>query len=231
MISINSRNLHGSSLMLYLKEFSSFEKRLRLMFMFFLLFSFLLLPGNFLSNKAFAERTVYSIQLGAFIDADNAKEMTEDLIKLGHNSFYREEKKGGKTIYRVYIEKYRTQEEAKREAEILKNLDLISVYSIKKISLLNNSQYTVEKNNLLTGEGIYLHIESYGQEANAKKRVNELKRYGLKSFYNEETVAGVKWYRIYLGDFSNEEDARRKGAELKNEGIINYFKPRKLNKH
>ena len=79
--------------MLSSKKLSPFGKKLGLILMFFLLFSPQILQGNFPSNYAFAERTVYSIQLGALNDADNAREMTEDLIKLGHNSFYREEKK------------------------------------------------------------------------------------------------------------------------------------------
>ncbi|MBN2062287.1 MAG: SPOR domain-containing protein [Deltaproteobacteria bacterium] len=212
--------------MISFTNFRYSEKRPGSALISFLLVLSLSVPCNFLLKNAFAQRAIYSIQLGAFCDADNAREMTEDLIKLGHHSFYREEFDGGNVLYRVYIEKYATRAEAKKEAEILENLDLISGYIIKELP--DDSKHPVKKQHADAAACFCLHVESYNEKANAEKRVDEMKEYAHRAFYLEEEVSGGKWYRIYIGDFSSEEDARQKGAELKNKGIINYFKPSRL---
>jgi hypothetical protein len=40
-----------------------------------------------------------------------------------------------------------------------------------------------------------------------------------------ENIDGVKWFRIYIGKFAGEKEARRTGSELKAKGLSSYFKP------
>ena len=40
----------------------------------------------------------------------------------------------------------------------------------------------------------------------------------------KRTFSG-SWYRVYIGEFNNEAEARKKGMELLDRGLISYFKP------
>jgi hypothetical protein len=73
------------------------------------------------------------------------------------------------------------------------------------------------------GPYYYLHIESFRNEKNALQSVNNLKRFGIKAVVNKENVPqkGV-WYRIYIGHFSSQQEAKLKAAELKTKSIIDY---------
>jgi cell division protein FtsN len=76
------------------------------------------------------------------------------------------------------------------------------------------------------GPGIhYLHTGSYKEKENAEKSVQELVKHGQKAFFVEEGPTGEKWFRVYVGEFESEKEARRVGAELKETRLITYFKP------
>ncbi|MEW6669446.1 MAG: SPOR domain-containing protein [Thermodesulfobacteriota bacterium] len=76
----------------------------------------------------------------------------------------------------------------------------------------------------------YLHTGSFKEKENAEKNVQELVKHGLKAFFVEEGSAGGKWFRVYVGEFESEKEARRVGTELKQKGLITYFKPVHFNR-
>lgn len=74
-----------------------------------------------------------------------------------------------------------------------------------------------------TGTYYYLHVASFKTEQKANQSVKKFQRHGLNAVVNKENVPkkGV-WYRIYIGPFSSQQEAKLKASELKNEGIIDY---------
>jgi cell division septation protein DedD len=84
--------------------------------------------------SAGSENSYFSIHLNTFQEIDLAKSRVEYLKKLGHNAFYRKETDNEKgTLYKVYIENFKSKEEAEKEASVLKRLGLISDYKIAEI--------------------------------------------------------------------------------------------------
>jgi cell division protein FtsN len=71
----------------------------------------------------------------------------------------------------------------------------------------------------------YLHVGSYRERQNAEKHAQELVRHGHKAFFVEEGGADGKWFRVYVGEFQSEREARRVGTEMKEKRLITYFKP------
>ena len=68
-------------------------------------------------------------------------------------------------------------------------------------------------------------MASFKEKPNAEEKTQALKGEGCKAFFVEEKAAGEMWYRVYIGRFSSEKTARKRGAELRDRGIISYFKP------
>ena len=88
-----------------------------------------------LSTPTHADKTSYSIQVGAFKELRWAINEVNKLEEAGLHVFYRREDIGkGGGGYRVYVEKYAKREEAEREAKRLKQLRLINDFTIKIIS-------------------------------------------------------------------------------------------------
>jgi len=145
------------------------------------------------------------------------------LKKLGHNAFYRhEEVKGKGRYYRVYVERFKSREEAEKEAKVLKQLELISDYLIRVIgetTPIGSRERGGNKKNF------YLHVWSFKERSNAEREVHRLKGLGSKSFMMAEEISGEKWFRVYIGAFHDEKKARRTGSELMAKGVILYFKP------
>jgi cell division septation protein DedD len=50
------------------------------------------------------------------------------------------------------------------------------------------------------------------------------------SYHLEEESSEDRWFRVYIGEFDNENNARKAGSELREKGIISYFKPIEINK-
>ncbi|MFC1821388.1 SPOR domain-containing protein [Thermodesulfobacteriota bacterium] len=173
--------------------------------------------------SAYAEKGFYSIQIGAYRNLDSAKARVDELIGLGHNSFYREEKRPEKQkIYRVFIEKFASKNEAEKEALTLKRLNLISDYTVKFVGTGVGKTSSVH---LKKSAVYYLHVSSFQARENAEKKVQVLKEKEHKAFLVKEKVGETSWFRVYIGEFSDEGQARKVGAELKRGGVISYFKP------
>ena len=100
--------------------------------LFFLISAFLIMDmGNYGCSE---EGAVYSIHLFSFKGSDEAKAKTNEFNELGYNAFYRKEKADGKAdVYNVYIERFISRSEAEKEADILKELGLISDYDVREI--------------------------------------------------------------------------------------------------
>jgi len=71
----------------------------------------------------------------------------------------------------------------------------------------------------------FLHVSSYKQNNNAEEYVQRLKDHGFQVATILEDVKGESWFRVYMGEFENENKAREIGAKLKEKGLISYFKP------
>ena len=112
-------------------------------FLLILVISSMLFLPDFL-NTAYAEEKFYSIQIGAYRRLDDAVNMANNLKRQGRNAFYRYETiKGKGKWHRVYIERFGSREDAKKEAKRLMKLNLISDYIIRT---LNDEEKNVQKN-------------------------------------------------------------------------------------
>ena len=114
---------------------------------------------------------------------------------------------------------------AYREAKSLKDLGLISEYSIKNLGKAGGAKSSAE-----SAVVYYLHVGSYKQKDNAEKKVEMLENHDCRAVVVEEEISGATWYRIYLGEFKDEEEARRVGSKLRDRVVISYFKPVPINK-
>jgi cell division septation protein DedD len=169
---------------------------------------------------------LYSIQLGAFRDHGYAVELVNSLKRLGHDAFERKERFGdNENIHRVYIEKFKSRRAANLEAKSLKDLGLISEYSIKGLGQGIEAKGPVESAVIY-----YLHVGSYKQKEYAAKKVGMLENHGCRAVLVEEEIAGETWFRVYIGEFKDEKEARRFGSKLQDKVIISYFKPIPINK-
>lgn len=166
----------------------------------------------------------YSLQVGAYQSEAHARTRAEDLDKMGQDGFVREGTSADKgKLYRVYLNRYKTKEEAIIEAEKLRKSKLISDYVVRPLKSPTRQEVHIKNGD--ASPKFYLHIGSFMKKANAEKTVDRLKQSGLKASYAERVVQGETWYRVLIGDYPDEEEARRAGAELKKKGIISYFKP------
>ena len=71
----------------------------------------------------------------------------------------------------------------------------------------------------------HLHVNSFQSRDNAEAETGRLTRLGYQAFLREEDVSGQAWFRVYVGAFPSEKDAREQGEILKGKGVIGYFKP------
>ena len=124
--------------------------------------------------------------------------------------------------YRVYIGGYPAREKAENDAKKLKEAGLISAYALKTI---NNETLTSPPGGRHGTNGYFLHVSSFKERENAEETVNTLKTNGLKAFLVSEKLSGESWFRVYIGKFESEKEARKAGSELRKRGVIFYFKP------
>lgn len=176
----------------------------------------------------FAEKRYYSIQVGAYRDVKGARDMVSGLEKLGHHAFFREESISNKgRWFRVYIEKYKTRAEAEKEGKVLKELGLISEYAVKLMELPAPKPSPRKRDTKIV---FFLHISSFREKANAESLADRLIAGGQKAFYVAETIFGERWFRVYIGEFGSEEEARNAGEGLQRKGVIEYFKVIEIDK-
>jgi cell division septation protein DedD len=197
-------------------------------------FSFALRVGLFVltlwlgfSFTSHAKQYYYSIQVSAYQSESNASEAVQLLKNLGHKAFFRKEEDKKKTIwYRVYIEVFSSRREAEKEALALKELGLISQYIVRPLEVEAKDQSAPKDK----GDVYFLHLSSYKSKENAAADAKTLEERGYKAFVVPEEVKGEEWFRVYVGEFKDEAEARKIGNELKTKGLTDYFKPILINK-
>lgn len=171
------------------------------------------------------------MRVGSFKEKDNVDSLLNTLVNSGYNAFYRYEQVGSKgKYYRLYIDGYKTKNDAVNDARKLKKSGIISDYIINPGIMkeqITPSKKEEDKNNKKL---FFLHVSSFQYEKNAEEEVQKLKDYGLKAFLVEEKINDKKWYRVYVGEFTNEQEARKSGEELIDRGIISYFRPLAINR-
>lgn len=167
-----------------------------------------------------------SLQVGSFKDEANAATLKMKLKTLGKNAFYRFESTDNKgKFYRLYITGYSSLREAIKDAEELVGSGVISSYS-RVIGKDTDPVSSTTSESADAGDKIYLiHVSSNKDEKNAAENVARLKENGYKAIYILEKDQSTSWYRVYIGKFKNETEAREKGKELFERGLIKYFKP------
>ena len=170
----------------------------------------------------------FFLQVGAMKERIHAEQMVENLQKAGyHARFSHESIKNTGPWYRIYIEGYGSRASAEKDAKKLLESGMISDYALRQregktgITSFKNQQYN---------ENVYfIHVSSFREKDNALQYVATLEQHGLKAFMVKENISGKIWFRVYIGDYENENSARKMGAELARKGIITYFKPIKIN--
>lgn len=215
--------------MKYLCDFSPGRSTILkyLSIIFFLLDTCLILN---MRNCAFAsESTDYSIHLFSFKGLEEAKAKVKEFNDLGYNAFYKQETTDGKAdAYNVYIERFKSRAEAEKEADILKELGLISDYDIHGIIIKPKSVSKNEKQESKPvkqdAKSYYLKVGSLKEKANAEAIVKTLRDAGYHAFFNYETVKETgEWYKVYIDEYQSKADAERDAKKLVEAGIISGY--------
>jgi cell division septation protein DedD len=175
----------------------------------------------------------YYLQVSAAKEEESARTEVDGIKKTGREAFYRYETvKDTGSWYKVYVGGYASKSEAMKDGLEMKKSGLISAYYLKRLGKITGTpKPQVQVKNDAADEKIYyLHVSSYTEQANAETDVNRLKDLGLKAFFVKEDVSGVSWYRTYIGEFGDEETAKKTGSELQEKGDILYFKAIEIDK-
>lgn len=173
---------------------------------------------------------VYSIQVAASTDKATAEETSEQMNRMGHDAFVRLETVPGKGQYhRVYVERFGSKAQADKEAAMMRSLGLLNECYVRALKDEPDPRpplpQSVRKQEKVVSSGPhFLHVGSFREKENAEKEVARLEKRGQKSFYAEEAVEGKRWFRTYIGEFTDFQEAQRAGSRLKEKGVISYFK-------
>ena len=130
------------------------------------------------------QQKIYSVQLGAFKELNNAMSMVDRIKKLGHRPFYRQEtiEERGK-LYVVYLGRYASREEAENGAKILRKSNIASAYLIKSWDM---------KEAVLEGAGFRLVIKEItyqlGRDGKEKVFIHANRKFSPILFALEEGV-------------------------------------------
>ena len=201
-------------------------------------------------DRAWAESS-YGIQVGSYQDLDNAVDRVNYLKRLGYGAFYQYESVKGKgKWYRVYIARFSTLDKAREEARVLRDLGLIDEHDIRRLHNGASSPVSrpaVKKKKARPAEPpaetsspapprsekdvVYLlHVSSFKERAHAVEEAGKLQKAGQKAFYVEEDLASGHWFRVYIGKYASEKEARAAGERLRQDGLVSYFKPLKIDR-
>jgi len=175
--------------------------------------------------------TVYSIQVAASTEKGSAQETSEQMKRMGHDSFVRLETVPGKgQWYRVYVERFGSKAQADKEAAMMKSLGLLKDYYVRELKeevakpKLSAPPSAQKPQKSISGRIHFLHVGSFKEKGNAEKSVIHLEKNGQKAFFAEEGAGADKWFRTYIGEFADSQEARKAGTLLKAKGLISYFK-------
>ena len=165
----------------------------------------------------------YAIQVAAYQSLLSAVKRSKHFKDLGHNAFYNcETVKGKGKLFKVYIALHESKKEVEEQALIMKKSGLIEDYMIRAMSETSPAKSSDCE---LATDIYFLHVSSYKHNKNAEEYVQKLKDNGFQAATILEDVQGESWFRVYMGEFKNENKARKIGSKLKEKGLISYFKP------
>jgi cell division septation protein DedD len=171
---------------------------------------FIVLDGH--SSQVFGQETFYAVQTGSFKKFQNAARALAHFQKKGFEAFCRyQDVEGQGKWFRIYVGRLETERQAQETAQRLMDEAGDGGVLVKKVKEPANPYY--------------LHVGSYAMRARAEQEIRQQGKYLLEPFVKEEYVSGQRWFRIYVGPFANAEDALAAGTELKDQGMISYFKP------
>lgn len=169
------------------------------------------------------EKQFYVIQVAAYKSLLNAAKRSINLKNLGHNAFYNcEGIKGKGSLFKVYIALHKSKKEVEEQALTMQKSGLIEDYMIRAMSETSSEKSSDCK---LATDIYFLHVSSYKHKENTEEQVQKLKEHVPQVVTILEDVQGESWFRVYMGEFENENTARKFGAKLKEKGLISYFKP------
>ena len=78
-------------------------------------------------------KTVYSIQVASYKSLDAAVKRIAELIDLGYDASYKKTTIKGSTWHRIFVDEFKSKEEAMKQAESMKEKKVISDFMIKVI--------------------------------------------------------------------------------------------------
>jgi len=85
-------------------------------------------------QKTELPKKVYSIQVASYKNLDGAKKRITELVESGYDAYYKETFiKGKGTWQRIFVDKFKSKEEALEQARAMKDQKVISDYMIKII--------------------------------------------------------------------------------------------------
>jgi len=174
-------------------------------------------------HKNDAGKQFYAIQVAAYKSLLNAAKRSINFKNLGHNTFYNcETIKGKGNLFKVYIALHKSKKEVEEQALTMQKSGLIEDYMIRA---MGETSSTKSSDCELATDIYFLHVSSYKHNKNAAEHVQKLKEHVPQVVTILENVQGEDWLRVYMGEFENENAARKFGAKLKEKGLISYFKP------
>jgi cell division septation protein DedD len=174
------------------------------------------------------DKNGYFLKVSSLKEQAKADEVVKTLQNAGYHPFYsRESVKGKGDWYRVYLDRYESKEDAEKDGKKLMASGIISGFEIKRSAGIIQSLESIQKDE----KKVYsLHVASYKESSHADEDVRRLAEYGLRAVSMKTEISGEQWFRVYIGEFSDEKEAREKGAELIGKGVITYFKPMIIDK-
>jgi hypothetical protein len=180
-------------------------------------------PALIEPHKNDAGKQIYAIQVAAYKSLPTAVKQSMHFKNLGYNTFYNcETIKGKENLFKVYIALHELKKEVEKQALTMKKSGLIEEYIIRAMSEISPAKSSDCE---LATDIYFLHVSSYKHKKNAEEHVQKLKEHGSQVVAILEDVQGKSWFRVYMGEFKNENKARKFGAKLKEKGLISYFKP------
>lgn len=99
------------------------------------------------------------------------------------------------------------------------------LYTFTPLILLLIAQIALSAN----GPYYYLHVQSFRAEKSALQSIKNFQRLGLAAGIKKVKVAKLgDWYRVYIGPFSSQRQAKLTAAELKKRKIVDYAAVKKM---
>ncbi len=190
-----------------------------------------------LTDRASAPNGFYSIRIGAFKTKSYAVSAVKKLTESGHDAFLMHETVKNKGDYfRVYLERYRSQKTAQKEAQKFKQQGLISYYYIKNFkegtalgigpAKKDEGQDTVSVSDPAnTPNGFYsIRVGAFKTKSYAVSAVKKLTESGHDAFLKHETIKNKgPYYSVYLERYQSQKTAQKEAQKFKQQGLISYY--------